>query len=120
MRYLDIAVAAMVALTAIAAMVVWSPGAADLAADRLRTKSALRDALVAFVDREGVPWLFSAPLPDVCAAAYAASSPAADISAIEGPQSCGLPPPAGATSVELTLSVASKQVTLVAWSGAAA
>ena len=120
MRYLDIAVAAMVGTAAMAGLSVWSPGQADAAALRLRTQAALRDSLVAFVDSKGVPWLASAPWAEVCSALSAASNSTLFMSAQAGTASCGPPPHSDATSAQISFRLASRQVNLSAWSSAAA
>lgn len=120
MRYLDIAVAAMVGTAALAGLSIWGPGQADGAALRFRTQTALRDSLAAFVDSKGVPWFASTPWAEVCSALSAASNSTFAMSVQAGSASCGPPAPSDATSVRLSFTLASRQVVLSAWSDAAA
>jgi hypothetical protein len=120
MRYLDIAVAAMVGTAALAGLVAWAPGQSDLASRRLQARSALRDSLVAFIDEKGVAWFVSSPASEVCSGVSSASNSTYHIFAQVGAVGCGPPPPAGATAARVAFLVGALQVTLTAWSGAAA
>lgn len=115
MRYLDIAMAAMVGTAAIGALVVWSPVPGDALSHRLQTASALRDRTLEFVEGHGAAWFTSTPWQDVCNAVVQASNSTFVLSVNVGAGSCGAPPPSGTVSAQLSFRVASQQVTLTAW-----
>lgn len=120
MRYLDIAVAVMVGVAAIACITTWTPAQADQVSRQLQTKSILRDGVVSFVDREGMALFASSSWPKICSALSAASNSTFTISGEVGTSGCGGLPPPGGISVQSTFTVGLRRVTLVAWSGAAA
>ena len=115
MRYLDIALAAMLGLAAITGLSVWSPGRGDLGAQSLRTRSDLRDSLSAFVDARGMAWFASASVSEICDAVSASSNSSFALSAEVGAVGCGAQPALGEASAELAFTVASREVTLQAW-----
>ena len=120
MRYLDIAVALLVGTAAMTGVTAWSPGQSDLASRRFQAQAALRDSLVAFIDSKGMAWFASIPASALCPEISSASNSTYALFAEAGPVTCGTPPAAGAASSSISFSVASRQVTLIAWSGAVA
>ena len=120
MRYLDIAVALLVGTSAIAGVSAWSPGPGDAASARLLTAMTLRDGIAGFIQSKGMAWFVSTPPGEICSAALHALGPTETMSAVIGALACPGDPPALAASASLTFRVASRQVTLTAWSDAAA
>ncbi len=118
MRFLDIAVAVMIGVSAVSSIAVWTPRSGDALSDRIALQTQLRDKLVAFVKNRGLPWLLHASPAEVCAAMASSVTPPASVFASMGGQSCGAPPPGGAVVSNLTLPLLPFEVTLVAWSGA--
>jgi hypothetical protein len=115
MRYLDIAVAAMVGTAAITGLSVWSPAQGDRASASFQERSTLRDGIVAFVEIRGMPWLASAPWSKICAAIGEASNSTLVLSAEMGSSSCGTVPSPGSDFVSITFQLDGDQVAITAW-----
>lgn len=115
MRYLDIAVAALIGTSAITALVAWGPGAPDSSARQAAVRSALRDDLLEFVQTRGMVWLMGAAPAQVCAALARASAPNATLTGTVGGHSCG-DPPAGSVAVALSFALGGRGTVLEAWS----
>ncbi|MDG6985187.1 MAG: hypothetical protein JRM73_00375 [Nitrososphaerota archaeon] len=120
MRYLDLAVAVLVGTSAVAGVSAWSPAPGDSASARLQTTMALRDDIAGFVQSKGMSWFFSTPPEEVCSVAYRSLGPADLMSAEVGAFACPGHPPASADVATLTFRIATTEVTLTAWSDAAA
>lgn len=114
MRFIDLALAALIGTSAITGMVVWSPKASDAGAQRLGTVAQLRDRLVGFLQRNGLIQFESSS--DACRLIGEASTPTFRLYAAMGSVSCGSPPEAGSPSATLSFRLIPFEVELVAWS----
>jgi hypothetical protein len=120
MRYLDLAVAALIGTSAIAGVAAFSPRQADVASGVLAIKSELRDELLAVLQREGVTWLIRSSPQLVCAHLQDLSNSSVTLSGLIGPYSCGPSPPIGSTVATLVFYLMPYQVVLEAWPNAPA
>jgi hypothetical protein len=117
MRWLDIALAMMIGVSAISGIITWNPRVADAGSHRLMLESRLRDRLVSYLDYRGLPWIQETPPEAVCADLLRLSNSIA-LSATIDSFSCGPSPPNGAMIMSLTLHLGVREVTLQAWSSA--
>lgn len=115
MRFVDLAVAALIGSSAITGIVAWTPRAGDAGAQRVGAQVQLRDRLVGLLQRNGlVPFLQS---PEAACRLLAESSNSTfRLYATLGPSSCGTPPTAGSPRASLTMRLVTSEVVLVAWS----
>lgn len=116
MRFLDLAVAALIGTAALTGMVAWDPAPADAYSRRLHLQSALRDDLAAFVQGKGAVWLLRSPRGTVCSAVDGMSNSTVGISVTLGELTCGRPPPPGAVAAELDERLGSEKAAMVEWS----
>ena len=114
MRFIDIAVAALIGSSAITGIIVWSPKAGDVAARQLGTQVRRRDGLVDLLRRGGMVSLESPSA--ACALLAEASNSTFTLYATAGASSCGSPPKEGSPSATLSFRLVSFEVVLVAWS----
>lgn len=114
MRFIDLAVAALIGSSAITGMVAWSPRAGDAGAQRLGAQVQLRDRLLELFRRNGMSWLES-PVA-ACRLISDASNSTFRLFATIGSSTCGTPPRGGSPSVTLSLRLVPYEVVLVAWS----
>ncbi len=117
MRWLDIALAAMIGVSAISGIVAWNPRVADAGSHRLMLENRLRDRLVSYLEYRGLPWIQESSPVAICADLESLSNSIA-LSATIDSFSCGPSPPKGATIMTLTLQLDVRDVTLQAWSNA--
>ena len=118
MRWLDIALAMMIGVSAISGIVNWNPRVADTGSHRLMLENRLRDGLVSYLDHRGLPWIQESSLATICADLESQSNSIA-ISATINSFSCGPSPPKGATFATISLQLDAREVTLQAWSNEA-
>lgn len=116
MRYLDLAVAALIGTSAITGVISWDPRAGDAGSHRLELQTRLRDGLLALIQEQGVAWFVRTPPATVCAYLAARSNSSYGLHATLGADSCGSPPRPGSAVASLTMDLLPFEVTLVAWS----
>jgi len=115
LRYLDIAIAALVAMSAISGTAVWTPRSGDGASRQLMLQEELRDYVLAYLQQRGVFWLLQSPPESICSELSRASNVSVTLSATIGPRSCGSPP-SGAVYAAVNLDMIPEEVTVEAWS----
>ena len=118
MRYIDLAVAALIGTSTLTGMVAWDPTGADSNSRWLHIQTALRDNLEGFLRGKGAPWLLQSPPDVVCSTVVGASNSTFGMAATVGSLSCGPPPPPGSAAVKLGAKLGLVEVTLVEWSAA--
>ena len=118
MRFLDIAVAALIGASAITGMAAWSPQAGDSASRGAAAQGQLRDELLSFLSEPGMAWLIINSPSAACSALSGLSNSTVGVSASFGSYSCGSPPTAGSRAASLTLLLGTNDVDLEAWSSA--
>lgn len=116
MRFIDLALAALIGTSAITGIVAWNPEGGDTGTRRLETALQLRDRLVEFLQQDGMIQ-FESPAA-ACHALSGASNSTFRLYAVLGPDSCGSPPTGGSPSATLSFRLAQSEVELVAWSSA--
>ncbi|MDG7007331.1 MAG: hypothetical protein JRN06_03685 [Nitrososphaerota archaeon] len=114
MRFIDLAVAALIGSSAITGIVAWSPKAGDVGAQQLGAQVRLRDRLVGFLQRDGTIGFLESPA--ACQLISDASNSTFRLYATMGPTSCGTPPGLSSPSVAISLRLGKSEVVLVAWS----
>lgn len=115
MRYLDVAVAALIGASAITGIVAWGPGVPDSAASHAAARSALWVDLEEFVQAQGTVWMMRSTPGQFCAALAAASPPNATLTGSVGGHNCG-DPPDGADAVSVSFMLGGRETVLEAWS----
>lgn len=115
MRFLDIAVAAVLGLSSVALLAAWAPFGSDLAASQLREQASARDRLEGLLTDPGLVWLQQAPPGEMCSELASLSNSTVVFTATVGTLRCGGAPPAGAPSANITLDFPAEEVTLVDW-----
>lgn len=115
MRYLDIAVAALIGASAIAGLAAWGPGGPDSYAHQKAVQSALWGDLQEFVQKQGTAWVVESTPAQFCAALAEASSRSFTLTGALGGHSCGAPP-AGSVAVGLSFTLGGREAVLEAWS----
>jgi hypothetical protein len=115
MRYLDLAVAALIGMSAIAGIVTWTPGPGDLTSSNMMLESALRDGLLALLQQRGTFWLIASSPYQICSYLQGLSNSSVTYSASLGPYQCNPPPPVASTEASLILGLAPYRVVLEAW-----
>ena len=115
MRFIDIAVAALIGSSAVIGIAAWSPRAGDVGAQQLGVQVQLRDRLVEFLLRHGVVQSLEYPAA-ACRLLAEASNSTFRLYATVGSSSCGAPPRNGSPSAALSLRLVGSEVVLVAWS----
>jgi len=120
MRYLDLAVAALIGVSAIAGIATFSPGQSDVASKRLAMESQLRDELLTILQREGLTWLIQSSPQAVCAYLQDSSNSSVTFSGVIGPYTCGTSPPISSPVATLAFYLTPYQIVLEAWPNARA
>ena len=115
MRYLDLAIAAIIGVSALAALATWSPSSTNTAADSQMSELHLRDALLAYVQRQGAAWLLSTKTSGVCDSITSLSNSTFTFSAIINSVPCSPSPHEGAVA-NLTLPFDGRTMVFEAWS----
>lgn len=120
MRFLDIAVAALIGMSAISAMLVWNPAQGDSTARQEALRSGLRNDVLSFLEVHGVPWLYEVTPQEFCDALSSSSTPSFNLTGKLGSFTCGVVPASASAVVSITLTLPPRMVTLTAWSDGAA
>ena len=115
MKFIDLAVAALIGISAITGIVSWSPKMNDADAQQLGEQVQLRDRLVGFLQRDGVMSVLESPSV-ACRVFSDASNSTFRLYATMGSSSCGTPPATGSPSTSLSFRLVPFEVVLVAWS----
>ncbi len=116
MRYVDLAVAALIGTSAITGIVAWDPRSGDTGSDRIAAQTQLRDGLLALLQQRGIAWFLVSPSWAVCSYLSSISNSSFGVSATLGSVSCGSPPRRGSVVASLSMRLVPFEVTLVAWS----
>lgn len=116
MRYIDLAVAALIGVSAITGVMAWAPAGGDATSLQIERQMQLRDYLLLFLRQHGIAWLLATPTEAVCSYLASLSNSSFGVAATFGSVSCGVPPENGSVAANVTLKLASSEVTLVAWS----
>ena len=116
MRYVDLAVAALIGASAIAGIFAWEPATGDAGAAKLGRQVRLRDALLGVLQEHGISWILASPPDAFCAYLESRSNSTFGIAATIGGFSCGSPPPRGSVVANLSMRLVPSEVTLQAWS----
>lgn len=119
MRYVDIAVAALVGVAAISAFVVWTPRRGDVRANSLAARTELRDRVAGLIEAKGMAWFLATPPSEVCSYIAALSNSTVHLVATVGGDTCGSAPPPGAVVASLSFLLVRLEVTVEAWSSVA-
>jgi len=114
LRFVDLSVAGVISITAIALLLAWNPQAPDVAARRNLDQASLRDLLAIVLERAGVAKLLQDSPAELCSYLGQLSNSTVTLSAEVGGQGCAAPP-AGAVTAELTFADGSRVVTLESW-----
>ena len=120
MRYLDIAVAALLGVSAITGLGLVSPRPGDAASVQLSTQTGLRDGLLAIVQHKGISWLLTTPAPEICAYLEQSSNSTVSLSATIGTEPCPSQPLPEADAATLYVPLKAIAVELEAWPSAQA
>ncbi len=115
MRFIDLALATMVGVSAIGSVLVLNPSYPIEASSRYSSEAGLRDSLVRIVQSRGLEWFVEAPSDTICGVLASVSNSSVGYGATIGNSSCGPSPPVGATEVELALTNEWREVTLWSW-----
>jgi len=118
MRYLDLAIAALIGTSAIAGVATFSPRQADYTSGGLLVESQLRDELLTIIQRQGVTWLILSSPQAVCAYLQELSNSSVTFSGVIGQHRCGPYPPGESPVATLVLDLIPYQVLLEAWRNA--
>lgn len=116
MRYIDLAVATLIGVSAFTGVVAWDPGGGDATSRKLAAQTRLRDSLLATLQEKGVAWFLRSPPGTICAYFASRSNRSSGVYATIGSRSCGNPPPSGANAASIAMDLVPFKVTLVAWS----
>jgi hypothetical protein len=116
MRFVDIAVAALIGSAAITGILAWDPRAGDAGSRSARLQADLRDRALRVLQQKGMVWLVRSPPSQLCSYFDALSNSTFGVSATVGSTPCGDPPKAGSVTARLTVNLDSAEVTIVAWS----
>jgi hypothetical protein len=116
LRFVDIAVAALIGTSAFTGMVVWSPQQGDNASNQSLLQAQLRDALLKLIQDRGFAWLIQTPPQEICAALAGMSNSSVGFDAVLGQYSCFAPP--RSPSASLAFRLLPMEVTLEVWSTA--
>lgn len=118
MRVLDVAVAAIIGVSAIAFMLYWNPAGFTSATNQHLEEASLRGVLLTAVSSKGIPWLGIASPEQVCVGLSAFSNSSVTVSAVIDGIPCGPGPASGSVCANLTVPLESRVVVLRAWADA--
>lgn len=120
MRFVDLAVAALIGTSALTGFIAWNPGQGDAAAREAALRSQLRDSLLDKLQQKGTPWILQSPRPAVCSYFADMSNSSSGVYVTLGSTTCGAEPAPGAVTATISMSLLPFEVTLEAWSVAKA
>ncbi|MDV3277421.1 MAG: hypothetical protein LYZ69_03010 [Nitrososphaerales archaeon] len=115
MRFVDVSVAAIIGMTALASLVAWNPYSFEEGSRLYLREASLQDYMTTIVAAEGVPWFQHASFSSICNRLSQYSNSTVEVSAVVDGLACSTPPPRGAPSANLTIDVGSARVLLQAW-----
>ena len=115
MRYIDIALAGLIGLSAISSLAVVTPRSGDAAAHRSAVQAQLSGALVGLLEEKGVVWFMRSSPGEICTGLLAASNSTVKFSAVGGSLDCGAPP-SGSVGANISLPIRPARLVLEAWS----
>ena len=115
MRFLDIAVAAVIGLLSTSLIGVSSPAGNDFTAYKEHKQAALRDRVEGLLNSGGLVWLQDARPEDICARLESLSNSSVAFSAVVSAVPCSLPPIRAVASANLSVILPSRTVVLEAW-----
>lgn len=120
MRFVDLAVAALIGTSALTGFIAWSPGQGDAAAREAALRSQLRDSLLGMLQQKGIPWILQSPPTTVCSYFAGRSNSSFGVDVTLGSTTCGTKPAPGAVTATISMKLLPFEVTLEAWSVAKA
>lgn len=120
MRFIDLAVAAMIGASSIAGILFLNPSPAEVSTSRYVQDSQTRSDLLAMVESVGLNQIFSEPTQGLCALLQSRSNATVQFSAVTSGGGCNSDPPPGTDVISLPISFNGARVTLEAWSVARA
>lgn len=115
MRFIDLAVAALIGTSSIAGILAMSPGVGDSNTQSLRAKIALREGLLTFVSSKGIVAITQETFSLLCAQLRTYSNSTVSYGASSGAGSCSAPPPPTSIEVSMPVELGAAKVTLEAW-----
>ena|SRR6267143_109780 len=117
MRFLDIAVASGYAAVCLSIVIVMNPVAPRESAVVAATQSRLDSAVMAYVERVGLPFLTTSSSEEICASAAEASNATLVLDVLVRGAGCGPSPsrPSHLASSSLTLNLPGRVVVVEAW-----
>jgi hypothetical protein len=118
MKFLDIAVAALIGVSTITGIVAWSPQSGDSMSRQTATETQLRDALLAFLSERGILWLILSSPSAACVGFQGLSNSSVSVSASFGSYTCGLRPGGASGVATLSMRLGTVEVVLKAWPNA--
>lgn len=118
MRYIDIAVAALIGLAAITGEFALSPWPADAMSVSLASRSGLRDSLLTIVELKGTTWLLISSFSQMCDYLDQLSNSTVTFTATIGSQPCANQPGPGYMVAVLDFPLKPRPVELEAWQAA--
>ena len=118
MRYIDIAVATLVGVSAITGVLLWTPRGGDTQASALAAETELRDRVAGLIEAKGMVWFIGTPPSSVCSYIAGLSNSTIHLLATVGGATCGSRPAEGAVRASLSFRLVHLQVTVEAWSNA--
>jgi hypothetical protein len=117
LRFIDIAVAALIGTSAMIGMTTLSPKIWDATSQRLAIQSELRDSLLDHFERPGVPLLFVTQPQMICEVVSSWTNSGVKYSATVGGVNCSSSPPTLANVASVTVEE-SPEVILQSWKAA--
>ncbi len=120
MRFLDLALAAVIGLSSLALMASWGPAGNNAGAARLREEDSLRTDLESLLVTPGAVWLQQATLQEICAKVGSLSNQSVVYSASVDSSQCPLAAPETGPVASISLMLPTRNVTLEAWEAAPA
>jgi hypothetical protein len=115
LRFLDIAVAAVIGLVSTTAIVAWSPTPYASTSHSYQVEIGLRDLLVKIVEDEGVVGIQRSSFSEICSIAARYTNSSVTVSAEMGGNDCVAGPPSGSIGSTLEIPLYTGQVILEAW-----
>jgi hypothetical protein len=115
MRYIDLALAALVGTSAVAGIASWNPSPGDSAAHQMGVQIVLRDQIIDILQQRGLTQVLQDPA-SFCSYVNGLSNSTFGVYAQTLSMSCGSPPERGAVSSTLAMDLLPSEATFVAWS----
>jgi len=115
LRFVDLGLAGLIALSTVATLVIWNPQAADQASQRSADEAHLRDLLVDIVDRVGLVTITQDSPASLCGLLHSLSNSSVSYSGSTGGVTCIGSPGPGQTWASLTVTAGPNTVILESW-----